>query len=109
LSRGCHWFVARFLITGAALAAHEVSPVLGTGWGLDQVIIAVSGPEVATTGSPAFSATRVAVRSFARTWSVDLKERNIRMNAISPGIIHMEVGFPDKSFSLSTGGKQSFT
>jgi NAD(P)-dependent dehydrogenase (short-subunit alcohol dehydrogenase family) len=45
---------------------------------------------VSSTGSPAFSvysATKAAVRSFARTWSVDLKERKIRVNAISPGII----------------------
>ena len=34
-----------------------------------------------------YSATKAAVRSFARTWSVDLKERKIRVNAISPGII----------------------
>jgi NAD(P)-dependent dehydrogenase (short-subunit alcohol dehydrogenase family) len=44
----------------------------------------------ASTGGPAFSvysATKAAVRSFARTWSVDLKDRRIRVNAISPGII----------------------
>jgi NAD(P)-dependent dehydrogenase (short-subunit alcohol dehydrogenase family) len=32
-----------------------------------------------------YSATKAAVRSFARTWTVDLKERKIRVNAISPG------------------------
>ena len=31
-----------------------------------------------------YSATKAAVRSFARTWTVDLKERKIRVNAISP-------------------------
>jgi NAD(P)-dependent dehydrogenase (short-subunit alcohol dehydrogenase family) len=42
------------------------------------------------TGSPAlslYSATKAAGRSFAGTWCVDLKERKIRVNAISPGII----------------------
>jgi NAD(P)-dependent dehydrogenase (short-subunit alcohol dehydrogenase family) len=34
-----------------------------------------------------YSATKAAVRSFARTWSSDLKGRNIRINAVSPGII----------------------
>jgi NAD(P)-dependent dehydrogenase (short-subunit alcohol dehydrogenase family) len=34
-----------------------------------------------------YSATKAAVRSFARTWTVDLKERKIRVNAISPGPI----------------------
>jgi NAD(P)-dependent dehydrogenase (short-subunit alcohol dehydrogenase family) len=39
-------------------------------------------------GFPAFSvysATKAAVRSFARTWTTDLKDRGIRVNAISPG------------------------
>jgi NAD(P)-dependent dehydrogenase (short-subunit alcohol dehydrogenase family) len=34
-----------------------------------------------------YSATKAAVRSFARTWTTDLKERQIRVNAISPGTI----------------------
>jgi NAD(P)-dependent dehydrogenase (short-subunit alcohol dehydrogenase family) len=32
-----------------------------------------------------YSATKAAVRSFARTWTMDLKDRHIRVNAISPG------------------------
>jgi len=35
----------------------------------------------------AYSATKAAVRSFARSWTVDLKARRIRVNAISPGPI----------------------
>ena len=41
-------------------------------------------------GTPAFSvysATKAAVRSFARSWTMDLKDRNIRVNAVSPGPI----------------------
>lgn len=41
-------------------------------------------------GMPAFSvysATKAAVRSLARSWTVDLKDRRIRVNAISPGPI----------------------
>jgi NAD(P)-dependent dehydrogenase (short-subunit alcohol dehydrogenase family) len=34
-----------------------------------------------------YSATKAAVRSFARTWASDLKGRNIRVNAVSPGVI----------------------
>jgi NAD(P)-dependent dehydrogenase (short-subunit alcohol dehydrogenase family) len=34
-----------------------------------------------------YSATKAAVRSFARTWTVDLKDRKIRVNALSPGPI----------------------
>lgn len=34
-----------------------------------------------------YSATKAAVRSFARSWTSDLKDRRIRVNAISPGYI----------------------
>ena len=46
---------------------------------------------VAYKGNPAssvYSATKAAVRSFARTWTMDLKERKIRVNALSPGPIN---------------------
>jgi NAD(P)-dependent dehydrogenase (short-subunit alcohol dehydrogenase family) len=32
-----------------------------------------------------YSATKAAVRSFARTWTMDLRPRRIRVNAVSPG------------------------
>jgi NAD(P)-dependent dehydrogenase (short-subunit alcohol dehydrogenase family) len=38
-------------------------------------------------GSSVYSATKAAIRSFAPTWTVDLKHRKIRVNAISPGPI----------------------
>ena len=40
-----------------------------------------------SAGSTVYSATKAAIRSFARTWTVDLKHRKIRVNAISPGPI----------------------
>ncbi|GAB2869097.1 SDR family oxidoreductase [Pseudoduganella ginsengisoli] len=33
-----------------------------------------------------YNASKAAVRSFARSWASDLKERRIRVNAISPGV-----------------------
>jgi NAD(P)-dependent dehydrogenase (short-subunit alcohol dehydrogenase family) len=45
---------------------------------------------VSITGEPAFSvysASKAAVRSFARGWTSDLKDRRIRVNVISPGPI----------------------
>lgn len=38
-------------------------------------------------GSSVYGATKAAIRSFARSWTVDLKHRKIRVNAISPGPI----------------------
>jgi NAD(P)-dependent dehydrogenase (short-subunit alcohol dehydrogenase family) len=44
---------------------------------------------IATTkgfrGMSVYSATKAAVRSFARTWTNELRDRHIRVNAISPG------------------------
>src|SRR5882762_5787570 len=37
-----------------------------------------------------YSATKASIRSFARTWTTDLKHRRIRVNAISPGTIDTE-------------------
>ncbi|HEY3988428.1 MAG TPA: SDR family oxidoreductase [Acidobacteriaceae bacterium] len=39
------------------------------------------------SGISVYSATKAAVRSFARTWTNELRERHIRVNAISPGHI----------------------
>jgi NAD(P)-dependent dehydrogenase (short-subunit alcohol dehydrogenase family) len=38
-------------------------------------------------GFSVYNASKSAVRSFARTWTVDLKQRKIRVNTISPGPI----------------------
>lgn len=37
-----------------------------------------------------YAATKAAVRSFARSWTTDLKTRGIRVNAVSPGVIPTE-------------------
>jgi NAD(P)-dependent dehydrogenase (short-subunit alcohol dehydrogenase family) len=52
--------------------------------------IILNGSIAGYTGSPAFgvySATKAAVRSFARSWTSDLKDRKIRVNTLSPGPI----------------------
>jgi NAD(P)-dependent dehydrogenase (short-subunit alcohol dehydrogenase family) len=38
-------------------------------------------------GASVYSASKAAVRSFARTWTSELKDRKIRVNAVSPGAI----------------------
>jgi len=65
--------------------------------------IVLNASIVSMKGSPSFSvysATKAAVRSFARTWCVDLKERKIRVNAISPGIV------PTPGYNTSLGMTQ---
>jgi NAD(P)-dependent dehydrogenase (short-subunit alcohol dehydrogenase family) len=38
-------------------------------------------------GFGVYGATKAAIRSFARSWTADLKHRRIRVNAVSPGMI----------------------
>jgi NAD(P)-dependent dehydrogenase (short-subunit alcohol dehydrogenase family) len=52
--------------------------------------IVLNASVVSIKGMPAFgvySATKAAVRSFARTWTNELKDRKIRVNVVSPGPI----------------------
>ncbi len=52
--------------------------------------IILNASTATTIGSPAlsiYSATKAAVRSFARNWTLDLTGRKIRVNAISPGTV----------------------
>jgi NAD(P)-dependent dehydrogenase (short-subunit alcohol dehydrogenase family) len=54
----------------------------------DGASIILNASVVGSKGLPAnsvYSATKAAVRSFARTWTTDLKSRRIRVNAVSPG------------------------
>lgn len=70
-------------VRGLLFTVQKALPLLKDG---SSVILTAS--TAATTGTPNFSvysATKAAVRSFARTWTLDLKERQIRVNAVSPG------------------------
>lgn len=52
--------------------------------------IVLIGSIAGTMGNPgygAYSATKAAVRSYARTWTAELAERGIRVNTLSPGPI----------------------
>ena len=55
----------------------------------DGASIILTASTVASTaiapGWSVYSATKAAVRSSARTWATDLKDRRIRVNAVSPG------------------------
>ena len=56
----------------------------------DGASIILNASIVASKGLPAvsvYSATKAVLRSFARTWTTDLKDRRIRVNVVSPGFI----------------------
>ncbi len=70
-------------VKGMLFTVQKALPLLPDG-----ASIILNASIVASKGLPAnsvYSATKAAVRSFARTWTTDLKERHIRVNAVSPG------------------------
>ncbi|MBP3956913.1 glucose 1-dehydrogenase [Gemmata sp. G18] len=72
-------------VKGLLFTVQKALPLMAGG-----ASIILNGSIAGYTGSPAFSvysATKAAVRSFARTWTADLKERKIRVNTLSPGPI----------------------
>ena len=50
-------------------------------------------------GATIYSASKAAVRSFARAWTVELKDRKIRVNVLSPGTIDTPIldAFPKEA------------
>src|SRR5262249_123015 len=71
----------------------------------DGASIILNASIVASKGLPAnsvSSATKPAVRSFASTWTSDVKDRRIRVNAVSPGPIETP-GLTDLVASAGAG------
>jgi NAD(P)-dependent dehydrogenase (short-subunit alcohol dehydrogenase family) len=72
-------------VKGVLFTVQKALPLMPDGGSiiLNASIVGVKGWEAFSV----YSATKAAVRSFARTWTTDLKDRKIRVNAISPGPI----------------------
>lgn len=73
--------------------------------------IILNGSIAAIKGFPAmsvYSATKAAVRSFARTWTNDLRDRRIRVNVLSPGHIDTPIMESLQQGEALTKMKQEF-
>lgn len=87
-------------VKGVLFTVQKALPLLREG-----ASVVLTGSVTGSTGTPAFSiysATKAAVRNFARNWILDLKDRKIRVNVVSPGLIDT-AGLND----LFGGGQQS--
>ncbi len=72
-------------VKGTLFTVQKALPLMSAG-----SAIIITGSQASIKGIPAFgvyAATKAALRSFARTWAVDLKGRNIRVNVVSPGTV----------------------
>ena len=87
-------------VKGVLFTVQKALPLLRDG-----ASIILTSSSTGTAGTPNFSvysATKAAVRNFARSWILDLKDRHIRVNVVSPGLIETP-GVDD----LFGGGEQA--
>ena len=72
-------------VKGVLFTTQKALPLMPEGASiiLNASVVASKG----LSSNSVYSATKAAIRSFARTWTTDLKDRRIRVNAISPGTI----------------------
>ena len=88
-------------VKGAMFTAQKALPLMPDGG-----TIILTGSEASIKGfaeTSVYSATKAAVRSFARTWTTDLKDRGIRVNVVSPGPIDtpmLKEGYADRPGQL---------
>jgi NAD(P)-dependent dehydrogenase (short-subunit alcohol dehydrogenase family) len=73
-------------VKGLLFTVQKALPLFQDGGGCIILTASIGGSK-GYEGTSVYSATKAAIRSFARTWTVDLKHRKIRVNAISPGPI----------------------
>ena len=74
----------------------------GAGWRLRRPECVHRRQQKGLSANSVYRATKAAVRSFARTWTTDLRDRRIRVNAVSPGSIDTP-GLSDLLASAETG------
>jgi NAD(P)-dependent dehydrogenase (short-subunit alcohol dehydrogenase family) len=70
-------------VRGAAFTVQKALPILNDG-----ASVILTGSSTASGGTPSFgayTASKAAVRSFTRTWAVELAGRGIRVNNVVPG------------------------
>ena len=72
-------------VNGTVFTVQKALPLMPDG-----ASVVIIGSIASVQGMPAFgayAATKAALRSFVRTWSVDMKHRRIRFNVVSPGYV----------------------
>lgn len=72
-------------VKGAVFTVQKALPFLVDGGAV--ILIGSVASVKGTSSFGVYAATKAALRSFARTWTNDLKDRHIRSNVLSPGPI----------------------
>jgi NAD(P)-dependent dehydrogenase (short-subunit alcohol dehydrogenase family) len=89
-------------VKGTLFTVQKALPLMHAGGS-----IILTGSTTGSMGTPAFSvysATKAAIRNFARSWALDLKGSGIRINVLSPGATET----PGLKGLANTGGEAAF-
>ncbi|MER5341250.1 SDR family NAD(P)-dependent oxidoreductase [Streptomyces mirabilis] len=70
---------------GALFTAQKALPLMNDGGSV--ILVGSIAGHIGVEGYTTYSATKAALRSYARTWTKELKGRGIRVNVLSPGPI----------------------
>ncbi|MCS3416486.1 NAD(P)-dependent dehydrogenase (short-subunit alcohol dehydrogenase family) [Pseudomonas sp. BIGb0450] len=87
-------------VKGTLFTVQKALPLMHAGGS-----VILTGSTTGTMGTPAFSvysATKAALRNFARSWALDLKGTGIRINVLSPG----PISTPGLDLALSATGQK---
>lgn len=87
-------------VKGTLFTVQKALPLMHAGGS-----VILTGSTTGTMGTPAFSvysATKAALRNFARSWALDLKGTGIRINVLSPG----PISTPGLDLALSSTGQK---
>jgi NAD(P)-dependent dehydrogenase (short-subunit alcohol dehydrogenase family) len=74
-------------VKGVLFTVQKALPLFQDSDGGSIILNASIAASKGVEASSVYSATKAAIRSFARTWTAELKHRKIRVNTISPGMI----------------------
>jgi NAD(P)-dependent dehydrogenase (short-subunit alcohol dehydrogenase family) len=69
---------------GPVFLVQKLLPLMSKGGSIILVSSAMHGMGI--PGHTAYAATKAALRSYARTWASEFKDRGIRVNTLSPGV-----------------------
>jgi NAD(P)-dependent dehydrogenase (short-subunit alcohol dehydrogenase family) len=93
-------------VKGLFFTVQKALPLLKDGGSI--ILTSSNANELGVPGLTAYAASKAAVRSFARGWTLELKDRKIRVNSMSPGPIETpaleKVGLPPEQVEQAIAG-----
>jgi NAD(P)-dependent dehydrogenase (short-subunit alcohol dehydrogenase family) len=88
---------------GPVFLVQELLPLMTDGGSI--ILVSSAMQVMGIPGHTTYAATKAALRSYARTWAAEFKDRNIRVNTLSPGvtdtpILDSQVSTPEEREAL---------